>query len=252
MLANGFFCFWQRVVLVTAQIAVGQSTFGSIVGTVKDQSGSVVPGATVTLVNVGSSATRTLTSTASGAYEFLNLDAGTYKVSILANGFKEEVFDHLVLQARDTQRIDASLTVGAASQTVEVQAAGDVITTETSSLASTKTGHELVDLPVAVYSRSNGSTSPLLTLTTEPGVQVDDSNNLVIAGTTPALMSFTIDGISSVNVENSGPIAELFPSFNSISEIRVSETNNNAEYQRRGGCDDDLTRRHQYLSRWRV
>ncbi len=43
-------------------------------------------------------------------------------------------------------------------------------------------------------------------------------------------MSFTIDGISSVNVENSGPIAELFPSFNSISEIRVSESNNNAEY----------------------
>jgi hypothetical protein len=71
------------------------------------------------------------------------------------------VFDHLVLQARDTQRIDASLAIGAESQTVEVQAAGDVITTDQSSLASTKTGHELVDLPVAVYSRSNGSTSPI-------------------------------------------------------------------------------------------
>ena len=135
-----------------------------------------------------------------------------------------------MLQARDTQRIDANLAIGAESQTIEVQAAGDVITTDTSSLATTKTTHELVDLPVAVYSRSNGSTSPLLTLTTEPGVQVDDNSNLVIAGTTPALMSFTIDGISSVDVENSGPIAELFPSFNSISEIRVSKTNNNAEY----------------------
>ena len=166
----------------------------------------------------------------SGGYEFLNLDAGTYQVEIQASGFKDQVFDHLVLQARDTQRIDASLAIGAESQTVEVQAAGDVITTDQSSLASTKTGHELVDLPVAVYSRSNGSTSPILTLTTEPGVQVDDNSNLVVAGTTPALMSYTIDGISSVNVENSGPINELFPSFNSISEIRVSETNNNAEY----------------------
>jgi hypothetical protein len=210
--------------------ALAQSTFGSIVGTVKDQSGSVVPGATVTLVNQGSSAKHTGVTSASGSYEFLNLDAGTYQVSITASGFKDQVFSNLVLQARDTQRIDANLSIGAESQTVEVQAAGDVITTDTSSLASTKTGHELVDLPVAVYSRSNGSTSPLLTLTTEPGVQVDDNNNLVIAGTTPALMSFTIDGISSVNVENSGPIAELFPSFNSISEIRVSETNNNAEY----------------------
>src|ERR1700722_435574 len=210
--------------------AFAQSTFGSIIGTVKDQSGSVVPGATVTLVNQGTSATRTSMSSASGNYEFINLDAGTYQVSIAANGFKDVVFDHLVLQARDTQRIDANLAVGAASQTVEVQAAGDVITPDQSSLATTKTGHELVDLPVAVFSRSNGSTSPILTLTTEPGVQVDDNSNLVVAGTTPALMSYTIDGISSVNVENSGPLNELFPSFNSISEIRVSETNNNAEY----------------------
>src|SRR3984885_3363224 len=219
-------------VLSSGISAFAQSTFGSIVGTVKDQSGSVVPGATITLVNQGSSATRTAVSSASGNYEFINLDAGTYQVSIAANGFKDAVFDHIVLQARDTQRIDASLAVGAASQTVEVQAAGDVITTDESSLASTKTGHELVGLPVAVYARSNGSTSPITTRTTEPGVQVDNSpqSNLVIAGTTPALMSFTIDGISSVNVESSGPIAELFPSFNSISEIRISETNNNAEY----------------------
>src|ERR1700730_9087418 len=219
-------------VLSSGISAVAQSTFGSIVGTVKDQSGSVVPGAIVTLVNQGTSATKTATSSASGNYEFINLDAGIYQVGIAANGFKDAIFDHIVLQARDTQRIDASLAVGSASQTVEVQAAGDVITTDQSSLATTKTGHELVDLPVAVYSRSNGSTSPILTLTTEPGVQVDNSinSNLVIAGTTPALMSFTIDGVIGVNVENSVPIAELFPSFNSISEIRISETNNNAEY----------------------
>jgi Carboxypeptidase regulatory-like domain/TonB dependent receptor len=217
-------------VMSSSVAAYAQSTFGSIVGTVKDQSGSVVPGAAVTLVNQGSSAKHEATTSAAGSYEFLNLDAGTYQVEIQASGFKDQVFDHLVLQARDTQRIDASLVIGAESQTVEVQAAGDVITTDQSSLASTKTGHELVDLPVAVYSRSNGSTSPILTLTTEPGVQVDDNSNLVVAGTTPALMSYTIDGISSVNVEFSGPLNELFPSFNSISEIRVSESNNNAEY----------------------
>src|ERR1700723_2043124 len=107
-------------VLSSGISAFAQSTFGSIVGTVKDQSGSVVPGATVTLVNTGSSATRTATSSASGNYEFPNLDAGTYQVTIVASGFKDAIFDHIVLQARDTQRIDASLAVGAASQTVEV------------------------------------------------------------------------------------------------------------------------------------
>ena len=86
-------------VMSSTLAAYGQSTFGSIVGTVKDQSGSVVPGAIVTLVNVGSSAKHTATTSASGGYEFLNLDAGTYQVEIQASGFKDQVFDHLVLQA---------------------------------------------------------------------------------------------------------------------------------------------------------
>src|SRR5208282_6851471 len=92
--------------------AVAQSTFGSVLGTVKDQSGSVVPGATLTLLNVGSAAKRTETSSASGNYEFLSLDAGTYQLTIVASGFKDAVFNHIVLQARDTQRIEASLAIG--------------------------------------------------------------------------------------------------------------------------------------------
>ena len=61
-------------------------------------------------------------------------------------------------------------------------------------------------------------------------MQTDDSGNLDVLGTTAALLSVTIDGISSVGVEYSGPVNEMFPSFNSIEEIRVSESNNNAEF----------------------
>ena len=88
----------------------------------------------------------------------------------------------------------------------------------------------LVNLPVAVYSRSTGSTSPIDTLTTEAGVQTDDSGDLEVMGAPPPLLSITVDGISSVGVEYSGPVNEMFPSFNSIEEIRVSESNNNAEF----------------------
>ena len=211
--------------------SVAQSTFGSIVGTVTDASGSLVPGATVTLVNTGTAAHRIVTTNSSGEYSFINIDYGKYQLTVEASGFESARFDALDLQAREVKRVDAKLTVGAATQTVTVQDAGaGVITTDVSSLSETKTGVELTTLPVAVYSRSTGSTSPIDTLSTEPGVQVDDSNNLVIDGTTPALMSYTIDGISSVSVENSGPINELFPSFNSISEITISGSNNNAEF----------------------
>ena len=118
--------------------------------------------------------------------------------------------------------MDATLKPGAEAQTVVV--------IDDPQPAVTKVGSELVDLPVAIFSRSAGSTSPISTLTTEAGVQTDDGGNLAVMGATAALLSVTVDGISSVGVEYSGPVNEMFPSFNSIEEIRVSESNNNAEF----------------------
>jgi hypothetical protein len=222
---------WLMVGILAPYKSMAQSTFGEIIGTVTDSSGSLVPDATVTLLNIGKSTQRVSKTNSSGEYSFVNVDYGKYQVTVEAPGFELARFDNLDLQAREVKRVDAKLTIGAATQTVTVQdAAAGVITTDVSNLSETKTGLELTTLPVAVYSRSTGSTSPIDTLSTEPGVQVDDSNNLVIDGTTPALMSYTIDGISSVDVENSGPINELFPSFNSISEITISGSNNNAEF----------------------
>ena len=208
-----------------------QSTFGTILGTVHDATGAVIPGASVTLLNTGTSAQREATSDASGEFIFSNIDVGTYSVSIVVQGFEKFTQPDIVLTARESRRIEAKLKLGAESQTMTVVAEQEnVITTEVSNLAETKMGEELVNLPVAIYSRSAGSTSPISTLTTEAGVQTDDSGNLSVMGTTPALLSVTVDGISSVGVEYSGPINEMFPSFNSIEEIRVSESNNNAEF----------------------
>jgi hypothetical protein len=211
--------------------SLGQSTFGSFVGTVKDASGDVVNAATIVLTNTGTAAKRSVPTDSSGSFSFVNVEPGMYQLVVEQPGFQTTEFVNLDLQARETKRVDALLKIATQSQTVIVEdTAGAVVTTDVSNLTETKTGRELIDLPVAVYSRSAGSTSPISTLTTQPGVQTDDTGNLTIAGATPALLSYTIDGISSVNVESSGPINELFPSFNSIAEIKVSETNNNAEF----------------------
>ena len=208
-----------------------QSTFGSILGTVRDANGSLLEGAQVTLVNTGTTAARSAVTDAGGNYAFKNIDVGTYKVTIAAPGFQAESLPELSLTARETRRMDASLKIGGETQTVVViDDPTPVITTDVSNLAETKVGDELVELPVAIYSRSTGSTSPISTLTTEAGVQTDDGGNLAVMGTTAALLSVTVDGISSVGVEYSGPVNEMFPSFNSIEEIRVSESNNNAEF----------------------
>jgi Carboxypeptidase regulatory-like domain len=208
-----------------------QSTFGTILGTAHDVSGAVIPGATVTLVNSGTSAQRIETSDGSGNFVFSNIDVGNYTITISATGFETFVQSNIGIIARESRRIEAALQLGAQNETVTVVAQQEnVITTDVSNLAVTKTGDELVELPVAIYSRSTGSTSPISTLTTEAGVQTDDSGALEVMGATAALLSVTVDGISSVGVEYSGPVNEMFPSFNSIEEIRVSESNNNAEF----------------------
>jgi hypothetical protein len=210
---------------------LAQSTFGAILGSVHDTTGALVAGVEVRLLNTGTASTRTVVTDANGDYAFKNIDVGKYVLTFSAPGFEKESLPEIVLTARETRRMDTTLKPGAESQTVVVvDDAAPVITTDVSSLAETKTGDELVDLPVAIYSRSSGSTSPISTLTTEAGVQTDDGGNLAVMGTTAALLSVTIDGIASVGVEYSGPVNEMFPSFNSIEEIRVSESNNNAEF----------------------
>jgi hypothetical protein len=192
----------------------------------------------VTVKNTGTSAQRSTLTNEKGDYVVVNLEAGSYEISIDAPGFQRSRFT-AELSARETVRIDAHMTVAAQTSSVMVNASAEaVVTTDVSSIAVAKTGRELVDLPVAIGSRGSGSTSPISTLTTQAGVQTDSSGNLSVAGAKPSMLSVSIDGISSVSPRSSAPISELFPSFGAIAEIRVSEINNAAEF---GGVSDITT-----------
>jgi len=224
---------------LTIGIAFGQSTFGTILGTVRDQSGALMPGCVVTVENTGTSLRRSALADETGSYTAPNLEPGTYKVKMEMPGFQVAEYTNIQLLARQTIRIDGQMAVATQAETVSVTAeAAPVINTEVSNIAETKTGRELVDLPIAVTARSTGSTSPLSTLTSQPGVQTDASGNISVVGTKPSMLSTSIDGISSIGPRTSAPLAELFPSFNSIAEIRVSEVNNTAEF---GGVSDITT-----------
>jgi hypothetical protein len=219
--------------------AIAQSTLGSVVGSVRDPSGAAVAACKVTLQNKGTSAQRATLTDQAGSYVISNMEPGTYDLTLEAPGFQRATYTDIELLSRQTVRIDGNLVVATQAQSVSVNAASEpVINTDVSNIAETKTGRELVDLPVAVASRSTGSTSPFATLTTQPGVQIDSSGNLSVAGSKPAMLSMSIDGISSMGPFTSAPLTELFPSFNSISEIRVSEFNNTAEF---GGISDVTT-----------
>ncbi len=235
--------FISRFVLVAVCAATfcleahAQSTFGTVLGTVKDPSGSVVPKAIVQLTNTGTGSTRSSVTNNNGSYEFVNVDVGTYKISIEATGFHKSEFDPFELGARETKRLDVDMQVASQATTVNVEAQS-VLTTDVSNVAETKGSRELTDLPVSITTRASGSTSAFSTLSAQPGVQTDTSGNISVAGTTPGQISVSIDGISSVGPGSIGALTEMFPSFNAIEEIRISETMNPAEY---GGVADITT-----------
>jgi len=93
-----------------------------------------------------------------------------------AAGFRPTTYDNLQLLSRQTVRVDGAVSLATVIESVNVTATGEaVITTEVSSIAETKTGRELLDLPVAIGSRGLGSTSAISTLTTQAGVQTDNA-----------------------------------------------------------------------------
>jgi hypothetical protein len=217
--------------LFLAASVVAQSTFGEFVGTVHDPTGSVIAGCVVAARNIGTSAARSTITDGSGGYTLANIEPGDYEITVKAAGFEVAKFSGISLMSRQTIRQDAHLSLTAQAETVNVSAAAEApISTEVSNIAETKIGRELTDLPVAIFSRASGSTSAITTLTTQPGVETDASGNLSVAGAKPSMLSSSLDGISTISPKGSSPISELFPSFDTIAEIRVSEINNTAEF----------------------
>jgi hypothetical protein len=224
-------------VLGFCEVSYGQSTFGTVLGTVKDPSGGAIPGAKVNLINTGTNAFRSTLTNSDGLYQFVNTEVGNYELTVEAPGFQVTEYAPFNLQARATVRLDIDLRVASQVTKVEVEAVS-IVQTDVSNVSETKGSAELIDLPVAIATRSSGSTSAYSTLTAQPGVQTDSSNNLMVAGAGPSQLSMSIDGISSVGPGSLGALAEMFPSFNAIEEIKISETLNPAEF---GGVADITT-----------
>jgi len=224
------FCFahtrlWQRLAtllllfLAAGSLLRAQSTFGTILGTVTDASGGVIPGAKVTVTNLGENLSVELQTDAQGNYEAVNLKPGTYSVTVEAAGFKTFQAGEVPLAARQVVRVNAVLEVGVVTEKVLVEAVAPVITTDTQTIAAAFDTRRVLDLPFNF--RGAGSTSPYRVLAFLPGVQSDDSFNLSVQGAIPAQSEFTLDGISTVNVTGHSPLPEVYPSAEGISEMKA-------------------------------
>jgi hypothetical protein len=205
-----------------------QSTFGTILGTVTDTTGAIVPGARLVITNEAENTSRVVSSDAQGNYEALNLKAGMYSVSAQAAGFKAFRSTELELIARQALRVNVTLEVGQITETVNVESAAPVVTTDTQTIATSFDTQQVLHLP-ANY-RGASSTSPLRILAYQPGVQSDNNFNFSVQGALPGQTEISLDGISTIDVTGNRPLSEVFPSAESIAEMKVQGVGNNAEF----------------------
>jgi len=208
-----------------------------IVGRVMDNSGGVLPGATVTVENVATRDVRTAVTSDTGDYVFTFLPIGTYTVKIELQGFSA-YSSRAVLTSGDRTRIDGRLNVGVVTETVEVTAEAPLLQTDASTLRTLVTEKAVQDLPIVGRNFINVvSMVPGATPTSgERGGNVDDRRqtaSVSINGGAGGENNHQIDGMDN-NERFIGTIG-VKPSMDAVQEIRVQTNLYSAESGRTGG-----------------
>jgi len=177
----------------------GQYGGGTLLGTVTDPTGGVVPGAKVVAVNLATNETREFTSDDTGSYQFNALPSGTYRLTVTASSFKQAVVDNLVLRMNSQLRADVALQVGAVAESVEITAATPQLQTNTAVVGTVIDNRTVKELPF-----NNRNFYDLIALT--PGVikvrgtsSVMDERSAEIGGIRNTGTNAMLDGGPEVN-----------------------------------------------------
>src|ERR1700726_2562507 len=125
-----------------------QTSYGTIACTVTDASGAAVGDAEVTITNVASGEKRVQPTSTDGFYNFVNLVPGTYRIEVEKSGFKRAAHTDVIVDVEQTVRIDLTLQIGEASQTIEVTGETPLLQSETSSLGQVIEGQKIAALPL--------------------------------------------------------------------------------------------------------
>lgn len=222
------------VVLFFAMSTFAQSNTGTITGQIQDANGAIIPGATVTVTNIGTNDSRTVQTNDDGFYEVPSLPTGVYKVTAKASGFQETTVSDARLAVGDRLRVDVKMNAGGVSATVEVTANPTPTDTETATVGDTIGPARVMDNPV------NGRDFTGLLATIPGSVQTTNQFQTSINGipSTFGGASVLVDGIDSSRVDLNGTSNVLGRiesrvnriSMDSIQEVQVLEQNYSAQY----------------------
>ncbi len=212
--------------------AEAQSFKATVIGTVVDASGAVVPGATVSIAQEGTGLVLTTTTGSAGTFSLSQLPPGRYELSVELAGFRKFVQSGLVLETDQVRRVTAQLQVGNVSETLTVAAKAAVINTDTSNKGEVITERQVADLPL------NGRNYTDLALLV-PGVyrrpaDDDQGEGLATSGTRTDASNFILDGV--VNRSDRNASSGVNAGVDAIREFNVQTSTYSAEYGRTAGA----------------
>jgi hypothetical protein len=241
-------------VILTACLASSQTGTSTIRGTVTDQSGSVVSGATLTLTNTQTNATRTTKSNQSGNYVFDLITPADYRIDVEASGFKKQVVQNVTAIIGKPTESNITLAVGTVAETVEVRASSQeaLVNTQDATLGNSFNSLQITQLPLEAR-----SVVDLLSL--QPGATREG----YVTGARADQSNVTLDGVDINNAQTgnaevpkstnnlvlgaldndrgnitTGPVLRL--SSEAVEEFRVTTANGNANQGRSSGAQINI------------
>ncbi len=229
------------LLLCAAAPALAQFETATVVGTVRDSSGAVVPDAKVTLTNVQTGVSAERQSDANGNFEFFTVRIGTYVLTAEKPGFSVALVENVQVTVGARQRVDLSMAIGQVTEQVEVSARTVLLQTDSSERSQVITAEQTRALPL------NGREYSALALLS-PGVRLSALNT---GGATPREGSFNVNGLRSTfnnflidgvdnnayGTSNQGFSNQVMqPSPDAVAEFKVVTNNMSAEYGRAAGA----------------
>jgi len=241
--------------LVLSVPAYGQVTGATLSGTVRDQSGGVLPAANVSIRNVATGVTRAVKTDTAGFYSAPNLLPGSYEITAAAPGFSSEVQNGVVLTVGAEQILNFALQVGQVTQAVQVTAEAPTVQLASSAISAVVSATTVRELPLNGRSWTDlaalqPGVSGVTAIQTDFAAGGDRGNRgfgsqISVAGDRPEQNNYRLDGVSINDFNNAAPGSVLGGDLgvDAVQEFSVLTSNVSAEYGRTsGGVINAITR----------
>lgn len=224
---------WSQILILS--LILVQSFRASVVGTVRDESGAVLPGVSVTVTNTGTGAQRTAITNERGDYVATELPVGSYSVAAELTGFRKEIRTGITLQIDQRARIDMTMRVGQVSEVLEVMADAPLVQSESAAIGNVVDNRKVTELPL------NGRQFLQLNLLVPGAVTGIKGSQLATQGGSVSINGFReqqnqfiLDGVD--NTDLSINQYAVSPSIDSIQEFKVQSGTYSAAFGGRGGA----------------